>query len=691
MVFGTAAYMSPEQAEGKRADARSDIFSFGALLYQMLTGHRAFPGQNVITILAAVMNQEPPPVATLVPNAPRELEWIVARCLKKDPNRRIQHMVDVKIALEEVAERLELPSAPVPVVRTRRSWMAPALAAALLGLAGGGWLSLRVFHKEPITFQRLTFRRGDVIASKFAPNGNIVYTAGWDGASPALFVAQPGSREARPLELPSGIIQAVSSSGEMAILLGTGDLGSAGTLARVPLGGGAPRAILENVTAADWGPGGDTLAVSRTENGQHRIEYPIGNVLFQTPSLGPPVFLRVSPRGDRVAFFDYAVEHDYSLEVVDAQRRVQILSRGWRGVGGLGWSPNGKELWFGGLRTGNDPGIYAVNLSGRERLLTQIAGWPTVQDIARDGRLLVGNTDSRLGIRGFAAGTKAAGAKPVVAAEPVVGAKTVVVNEESDLGWLDASVVWDISNDGAEVVFQELTAGQGQNPAIYLRGTDGTPAVRLGYGSGPVLSRDGKWVACLRRNRDSSQMVLLPTGAGEEKTLHTGSIQPETAEWFSSGEDLLFTGNEPGQPPRTYVYHLANGQIKPVSPPGVRATAVSPNGESAIVVRDGKASLLSLASGHETPLGAIGTDTSVIRWSGDGADIFLERTDAEHRSATILRMDARSGHMETWRQLKLPDQTAFFFRSARLSGDGKSYAFTYQRDLSTLYLVNGIK
>jgi eukaryotic-like serine/threonine-protein kinase len=88
MVFGTAAYMSPEQAEGKPADARSDIFAFGALLYEMVTGRRAFQGENVITILAAVINQEPPPAHTVVPDAPRELEWIIKRCLKKDPERR---------------------------------------------------------------------------------------------------------------------------------------------------------------------------------------------------------------------------------------------------------------------------------------------------------------------------------------------------------------------------------------------------------------------------------------------------------------------------------------------------------------------------------------------------------------------------------------------------------------------------
>jgi serine/threonine protein kinase len=189
LVFGTAGYMSPEQAEGKPADARSEIFSFGALLYQMVTGRRAFLGDNVITILAAVINQEPIPLATLVPNAPRELEWVITRCLKKDPAHRIQHMVDVKIALEEVLERIETPSGPIPVSLPRRRWLLPALIAVSLGLAAGAWLGQRSFRTQPITFQRITFRHGDVLTAKFAPNGTIVYSAEWDGAQPTLFAA----------------------------------------------------------------------------------------------------------------------------------------------------------------------------------------------------------------------------------------------------------------------------------------------------------------------------------------------------------------------------------------------------------------------------------------------------------------------------------------------------------------------
>jgi serine/threonine protein kinase/Tol biopolymer transport system component len=669
MVFGTAGFMSPEQAEGKRADTRSDIFSFGALLYQMVTGRRAFPGDNVITILAAVINQEPPPIATFIPNAPRELDWVITRCLKKDPDHRIQHMVDVKIALEEALERIEVPSGPIPVVRSRRRWLVPALIAALLGLAGGAWLSLRLFRKEPVSFQRLTFRYGDVFTSKFAPNGTIVYSAQWAGSQPTLYSAQPGNREARDLELPSGNIQAVSRSGEMAILIGAGDAGTSGTLAQVPLSGGAPRALLENVWYADWGPLGNSLAVSRTYEGHHGIEFPIGAVLYETQALRPPVFVRVSPQGDLVAFFDFTTDGTYTLNVVHTNRDRRVLSRGWRAVGGSAWSPNAEEIWFGGARAGAEPGLWAVDLSGRERLLAHIAGWPVLQDVAADGRLLVVNSDSRIGIRCLAPGAA----------------------EERDLAWLDASSLWDISNDGREIVFMELSSGEGRNSPIYLRRTDGAPAVRLGYGARPSLSFDGKWVACVRRDRDISRISLLPTGAGEGRLLSTGAIQPETVEWFPDGKRLLFTGNEPNQPPKTYVLDLATQRMKPVTSPGLRASAISPDGQFAAVISGRKLSLQSLAGRQDVPLGAVDSDVSVIRFSGDGRYLFLQRAQENRRTATLLRVDVRTKRQDVWRELKLPDTNTLFYSSARLSADGKAYAYSFQRDLATLYLVTGVK
>jgi len=669
MVFGTAGYMSPEQAQGQPADVRSDIFSFGALLYQMVTGRRAFPGDNVITILAAVINQEPIPLATLVPNAPREFEWVITRCLKKDPEHRLQHMVDVKIALEEVLERIEAPSGRLPVSRPRRRWLVPALIAVLLGLTAGPWLGLQLFRREPVSFQRLTFRYGDVYSSRFAPNGTIVYSAQWEGSRPTLFSAQPGNREARDLELPSGNIQSVSSASELAILIGAGDTGTSGTLARVPLAGGVPRPILENVWYADWGAGGNSLAVIRTENGHHRVEYPIGTVVYETQALRPPVYLRVSHRGDQVAFFDFNTDGDYSLVVVDANRKSRVLSKAWRAVGGAAWSSNDKEIWFAGGRAGADPALWAVDSSGHERPLIQIAGWPSLQDRAPDGRLLVTNTDSRIGIRYLGPGA----------------------TEERDLAWLDTSGIWDMSADGSQILFVELSSGEGRNSAIYMRRTDGSPAVRLGYGARPTLSADGKWVACVRRDRDTNRLLLLPAGVGEEKLLSTGAIQPETVEWFPDGKRLLVTGNEPNQPPRTYLFDLATQQIKPVTAPGLRASGISPDSQFVTIITGGKLSLHSLANGRDMPLGAVDPNVSIIRSSGDGRYLFLQRSQEKRRSATILRVDVRTRHQEVWRELKLVDPAALFFGTARISADGRSYAYSFQRDLATLYLVKGVK
>src|SRR5438093_9742405 len=96
--------MSPEQAEGKKLDARTDIFSFGALLYESITGRRAFAGDSMASVLSAILRDEPKPAAEIAHGVPRELDRIVTRCLQKDPDRRYQHAGDLKIDLQQVKE-----------------------------------------------------------------------------------------------------------------------------------------------------------------------------------------------------------------------------------------------------------------------------------------------------------------------------------------------------------------------------------------------------------------------------------------------------------------------------------------------------------------------------------------------------------------------------------------------------------
>jgi len=672
-VLGTVAYMSPEQADGRKIDARSDIFSFGSVLYEMITGHQAFPGASKLSTLSSVLYKDPQPVSQAVPDVHPELERIISRCLKKDAERRWQTMADVKVALEELRDELDVSGAvPLqprafaakPATRHTGRWIATgALAGIVLAVVTAAYFAPRLMRTEPPTFQRLTFRRGDVTSANFAPGGAIVYSAEWDGGPSTFYSVIPGNREGRQLQLPPGRVMSVSSSGEMAVVLGSGELG---TLARVPFGGGAPREILENVFYADWGPDGESMAVVRKVGSKFRLEYPVGTALYEAEGR-PPAYGRVSADGKLVAFLDYDDEvGDYSVCLVGSNHPKQVLSRGWRGVGRLSWSPRGDEIWFSGAQAGADPALYAVDLSGKQRFISQVPGWIIMQDVARDGRVLINAVNSRLGI--------------LYAAD---GAAT------RDLAWFDASFAYDLSQDAKSLVFVELSSGEGRNAAIYLRKTDGSPAVRLGYGNRPALSPDGKWVAIIHRQPARSQLMLLPTGPGELRTLDLEDMHYESVEWFPDGKRILFTGNQPGRPVRSWMYELDGGKPTPVTPEGVRGTRVSPDGHSFVVVDPHKLLLGDVEGGEPRAIAELQPGENAVRWSGDGRYLFLSQQQGE--ALKLSRVEVASRRREPWRTVKVPESGAEFFGPIALSPDGKAVACTFQHDLANLYLVKGLK
>ena len=672
-ILGTVAYMSPEQAEGKKVDARSDIFSFGSVLYEMVTGRRAFAGGSKLSSLSGILHTEPRPASQTVPEVPPELDRIISRCLKKDPARRWQSMADVKVALNEVHDEMDsgiVETSGAISARRRAAFPATgwlilgALSLLSIGLALGTYSARRYLHAESLTFQRLTFRRGDVTAAKFGPGDAVVYSAQWDGAPSTLFSTQPGNREARPLGLPTGRILAISAAGEMAIVLGRDP---AGTLARAPFGGGAPREMLENVSAADWSPTGDTLAVVRTIGGKHRLEYPVGTVLYEN-EVRPPIAPRVSGDGKLVAFFDYDAEvGDYSLSVVGLNQPKRVLSRGWRAIGSLNWSPRGDEIWFSAGQPDSDPALYAVGLSGKQRFLTQAPGWIVMQDAAADGRVLLSLVNSRLGIR-YVDFTRSI---------------------ERDLAWLDASLLYELSNDAKRLLFVELSNGEGRNSAIYLRSTDGSAAVRLGYGNRPSLSPDGKWIVCIRHEPGSSRLMLLPTGPGESRFLKIDGVHFESLAWFPDSKRIVFTGNESGRPVRTWMYDLDSEKATPLTAEGTRGGPVSPDGRWFVVADPHRLSLAPVGSGARRTITALTNGQAVMRWSTDGRYLFLQQPEGE--TIKISRLDVASGRKEPWQTLKVPEPGAEFIGALALSADGKACAFTFQHDLANLYLVRGLK
>ncbi|OYW06552.1 MAG: hypothetical protein B7X11_00980, partial [Acidobacteria bacterium 37-65-4] len=510
VVMGTVGYMSPEQVRGLPADARSDIFSFGAVLYEMLTGVRAFGRETGAESMAAILKEEPPEIAVTGSALSPALQRIVQHCLEKKPGERFQSARDIAFALQALSGSAVASGPSAAHGRGRaRLWLAAVAVAAALGVATVA--SYRTGKKvglhsvAEISFHQMSFRPQAIFQAAFAPDGEtIVYSAALEGNVPELFTIGPGSPEPRPLGLPKTHLLSISSKGELAVLTHARFLNHrlfTGTLARVSLGGTAPREILEDVRQADWSPDGSELAIIRVANDKDRLEYPIGKVLYETA--GYLSDLRVSPRGDAIALFEHPRRWDDrgSVIVVDRAGRRIVLSGDYWGEEGLAWAPTGDEVLFTASTEGSAQILYGVDLSGHRRVALASAGGLTMHDVSRSGRWLVTRDDSGGGISALVPGARA----------------------ERDLSWLDNSLRPFLSQDGSILLFGDQSVAAGPNYQVCLRKTDGGPVVRLGEGDVWGLSPDGKWAIAILYT--PPQLVLYPTGPGETRRLPRGDLQ----------------------------------------------------------------------------------------------------------------------------------------------------------------------
>jgi serine/threonine protein kinase/Tol biopolymer transport system component len=692
MAVGTIAYMSPEQAMGEELDRRTDLFSLGIVLYEMATGRQAFPGSTSAAVFDGILNRAPVSPLHVNPQLPTKLGEILDKALEKDPKLRYQTASDFRVDLQRLGrESGSHPSTKVaiqtdtaepvsaPAARELWGWRSVALASWIVAIALIVGAYLLGKHEglassiTPPTYHQLTFRGGTIRMARFAPDGkNIVYSAAWEGNPIELLVTRPDSPESRPFGLSKAEVLSISPEGEMAVLLNSHNIDpyiNTGTLGRVPLGGGAPREVLENVQWADWSPDGTNFAVVREFGGLSRIEYPIGKVLYQTGGwFSHP---RVSPKGDVVAFIEHPVRRDDagSIAVVDLSGKKKTLSTGWETAWGLGWSPNGTEIWFSSTRLGYGRYLSAVSLSGKERLLAREPGTLTLQDVARDGRVLITRDVPRVGMVGMTAGS----------------------NKERDLSWLDWSAPKDLSLDGKKLLFTESGEAGGENYSTYLRGTDGSPAVRLGDGESFALSPDQRWVLSGLPN-PPVQFNLLPTGAGESRQLTHDQINRLWARWFPDGKRLLFSADEPGKGVRLYVQEVS-GPAKAITNEGVNGSliAISPDGKQvALVGADQKPSLLTVDSGEIRPIPGLDAGEAPIAWTGDGRSLFVYRLGEV--PATVNRLDLATGRKQAWKQLVPPDVSGVTdISSVLITPDGNNYVYEYGRTLSDLYLVNDLK
>ena len=680
-VLGTVGYMAPEQARGKPADARSDLFSLGAILYELLTGQRAFKGDSAADTISAILHRDPPELSSTNGDVPPAVDRIMRHCLEKDPAERFQSARDVAFALEAISDRSVVAQKSI-AEKPSRKWLLVAIAAGVIVLAAVlGFAAFRSARTEAPPFRQITFRSGSIQAARFGSDGlNVIYSAQWEGDPPQIQTSRVGDTEFRSLGLPTATIAAVSSQGALAILLGcepffVSDCG--GTLAEVPPGGGAPRPLLEHVHYADWSPTGDSLAVVvQDPNGQDRLEYPIGHILYQ--SSGWITTPRISRDGKQVAFayHDLANDDRGRVALVDTEGHVRFLTSELASIEGVAWSPSGREVWVAASAEVDKSAwadtLYSVGLNGRMRALQRFPAIVHLHDVASDGRILLSREIARKEMIGYFPGDHA----------------------EHPYSWLDWSLPGGLSNNGRYLLFTEAGAAATDSSVSYLRPTNDAPPVRLGKGAAVALSPDGKWAAV--NYVIGNKLALIPTGAGNSREMESGNIaQYDFPGWWSGdGNTISFVAREPGHGLCVYSQPVNGGAPRRRSPElqfigALRPHfAVSPDAALAALIPAGASKVhLFDSSGKDLGEAAGGTDEDVpATFSGDGRLIVGPRLGKW--PLQFFALDLQKGTRTLWKTFGALDRSGLRGDwDLRATPDLNYYVYSITQVTSELYVM----
>jgi hypothetical protein len=345
----------------------------------------------------------------------------------------------------------------------------------------------------------------------------------------------------------------------------------------------------------------------------------------------------------------------------------------WTSLEGILWSPTGDEIWFTSTATGSAASPRAVSLSGKVRTITNVPGGMWLQDRRNEMTLTVAHR-RRIGIRGVPPGGK----------------------EERELGWLDWSILGDLSRDGRKVLFEEAGDGGGPNYTIFVRDVEGSPPVRIGEGVGLAISPDDKWV--VTQPAKGGPLRLVPTGVGEARQLTHDTVTYHKVRWLAGGKELLASGVEAGHGARDYLIAVSNGDSRPITPEEVVGVEPSPDGRStAVMGPDGKWGIWQIEasnSGNGNGLRLIpGLDSNYnVRWSPDGASLLAIPARQSGKTGSVYRVDPVTGRMESERTIgEGLAAGAVSIGASYMVGDGGAYAYPYVQTLSQVYVVRGMK
>jgi serine/threonine protein kinase len=665
---GTIGYMSPEQARGEPADPASDIFSFGCVLYEMLAGAPPFDRASPADVTAAILRDDPPPLAERAGQVSAGLTAIVDHCLEKTPHERFQSAADLVFALRTFAAAPGV--AETPRVRSRRELLTLAGGAALGGVAV--WrLTVPRRTASRAHVAQLTFGRGPISNARFAANGHdVVFSAAWDGRPAQTFV-KAGDADPVPTGPAGAELLSVSRRGDLALRLDSElitPFSERGILARMPVFG-RERLLMEAVVSADWLDDAESLAVVTDLGGRMRLDA-AGGKPYETRGWISDV--RAEPRGTRVAF----VEHPWfdrfwgELVVYDTRTGLRDVLLSNRTIIGLAWHPKRPEIWFGG-----NGGVGAVTLDKQERMVLPMPDMARVHDIAADGRLLVSQENRRGGML----------------------LQRIDGGGGRDLSWRLWSMVKSFTPDGTRVLFSESPVDRGGAIAA-MRPIDGSSVLTLDRGDVSSMSSDGKWIAAVRSPTADmrGQIVLLPTGTGAPRTLVTPGVENVTMALFvPGGDEIVFVGRAPGHANRLYRQVIGSAESVAISPEGIGMSIGSVSPDGSLVAMSwglGDVRLVPVrGGGGPRRLPAINKMDLPAGWSADSAWVYVRSGRMGSPEAELHRVNVADGTVQRVLTMHLPDPAGvMWIGPTAVSPDERSVVFSYYRLLSSLCLVTGL-
>jgi serine/threonine protein kinase len=678
-VMGTMGYMAPEQVRGQTVDGRADLFAFGAVLYEMVGGQRAFQRDTAADTMTAILTQDPPELVGSRPDLSPALDRIIRHCLEKNPNERFQSARDVAFALEALSGSAPAHAAdPARVVPPARRWRVPAIAAgvAMLALPAGMAIE-RGRQPAPtrIEFEARTWASQSITNARFGPDGEtLFFSATTDTTVPSLYTVPPGAVTPQLVGGPGTQLLAVSSKGELAVMTNARLLHHRifeGTVSRMTRDGAA-RPWLEHVSELDYGPDGVSAAIVHLVNGRWQIEYPIGTPIYVAQS-GYPSDLRVSPDGTRVAFMDHPLSGDDrgTVKVVDGSKRVTALMRDeYWGEEGLAWSRDGRSVLFAPAYSNAQFDITAVNVDGRP-VLRQVAAGPgtaAVMDTAADGRLLLVRGEMRFSIRVLVPGETG----------------------EHDASWLDFPLTPSLSRDGRHMAFADLSQSAGSDYAVAVRDMTTEKVVRLGPGAALGISPDARWVAA--QLPSTLKLFLYPTGTGDPVLLDPRiDVSARRVHWFSDSTRVIYCGRKDSPTPRCYIADVKSGSTKALVPEDI-VDAIPASDDRTLIIRrtTGAVQTMTLGGGAPVETKGFGADDELLAWTPDGSGVIVRKLAGV--PVPIERVDPVSGTRTRIKELGPADRIGVQQTdSVDWMPDGRGYAYAFARQLSQIFVLRGAR